>query len=452
MSTLWKKEGAGTDADILAFTIGEDRALDNRLIPYDIIGSLAHAKGLAKIGLMSESETTALSAALSVLHQKWHAGEFALGPEDEDAHSAIERCLIEELGETGKKIHTGRSRNDQVLTALRLFMKAELLNTMEELAAIVQSTWKSGNQYQQVLMPGYTHMQRAMPSTLAFWYAAFAEGFADSLEAGKSLFKRLDKSPLGAAAGYGVPIPLDREYTSALMGFDRVHINAQAVQNSRGRLEAAVINWLAEVGRDVEKMAWDLLLYSSAEFGFVTIPERLCTGSSIMPQKKNADVLELLRATPAVLSACRDETERIIAKLPSAYHRDFQLTKVPLMKALDKGHAMLVILNKAIGELAWNQEAMSRALSPEIFATHRALNLVAQGTPFREAYQQAAKELRDGNTNEWKIEKDRVVADLNHLGAPGNPGLEQAKQKADAVQSWVSETQAGLQKQWNALL
>jgi argininosuccinate lyase len=452
MSTLWKKEGAGTDADILAFTIGEDRVLDNRLIPYDIIGSLAHVKGLAKIGLMSERETTNLSAALSTLHQKWHAGEFALGPEDEDVHSAIERCLTEALGETGKKIHTGRSRNDQVLTALRLFMKAELLNAMEELAAIVQSTCKSGNQYQQVLMPGYTHMQRAMPSTLAFWYAAFAEGFADSLEAGKSLYIGLDKSPLGAAAGYGVPIPLDREYTAALMGFDRVHINAQAVQNSRGRLEAAVINWLAEVGRDVEKMAWDLLLYSSAEFGFVTIPERLCTGSSIMPQKRNADVLELLRATPSVLLACRDEAERIIAKLPSAYHRDFQLTKVPLMKALDKGHAMLVILNKAIGELAWNQEAMSQALSPEIFATHRALNLVAQGTPFREAYQQTAKELRDGNTDDWKIEKDRVVTDLNHLGAPGNPGLEQAKQKADTIQSWVSETQATLQKQWNALL
>jgi argininosuccinate lyase len=331
-------------------------------------------------------------------------------------------------------------------------MKAELLDTMQELTAIVHSTCEHGKKFSQVLMPGYTHMQRAMPSTVAFWYASFAEGFADSLEAGKALFAHLDKSPLGAAAGYGVPIPLDREYTSALMGFDRVHINAQAVQNSRGRLEASVIHWLVEVGRDVEKMAWDLLLYSSAEFGFVTIPERLCTGSSIMPQKKNADVLELLRATPSVLTACRDEAERIIAKLPSAYHRDFQLTKAPLMKAMDKAHAMLVILNKAIGELTWNPEAMSAALSDEIFATHRALNLVAQGTPFREAYQRAAKELREGNTKDWKIEKDRLVADLGHLGAPGNPGLDQAKKKADAIQSWVTETQNALQTQWNALL
>jgi argininosuccinate lyase len=291
-----------------------------------------------------------------------------------------------------------------------------------------------------------------MPSTLAFWYASFAEGFADSLEAGKSLFAHLDKSPLGAAAGYGVPIPLDREYTSTLMGFDRVHINAQAVQNSRGRLEASVINWLVEVGRDVEKMAWDLLLYSSTEFGFVTIPERLCTGSSIMPQKKNADVLELLRATPSVLLACRDEAERIIAKLPSAYHRDLQLTKAPLIKAMDRAHAMLVILNKAIGELAWNQEAMSQAMSPEIFATQRALNLVAHGIPFREAYQQAAKELREGDTKDWKIEKDRIVTDLGHLGAPGNPGLDQAKQKAVTIQSWVKHTQTSLHTQWKALL
>jgi argininosuccinate lyase len=452
MSTLWKKEGAGTDEDILAFTIGEDQVLDNRLIPYDIIGSLAHVKGLEKIGLMSADEMNNLSTSLSALHRQWQAGEFALGPDDEDAHSAIERCLTEELGETGKKIHAGRSRNDQVLTALRLFMKAELLRAMQELAAIVQSTCEHGKKYSQVLMPGYTHMQKAMPSTLAFWYASFAEGFADSLEAGKSLFTQLDKSPLGAAAGYGVPIPLDREYTATLMGFGRVHINAQAVQNSRGRLEASVINWLVEVGRDVEKMAWDLLLYSSAEFGFVTIPERLCTGSSIMPQKKNADVLELLRATPSVLLACRDEAERIIAKLPSAYHRDFQLTKAPLMRAMDKAHAMLVIVNKAIGELAWNSETMSEALSAEIFATHRALNLVTLGTPFREAYQKAAKELREGNTKDWKIDKAQLVADLNHLGAPGNPGLDQAKKKAEAIQSWVTETQNALQTQWHSLL
>ncbi len=452
MSTLWKKEGAGTDQDILAFTIGEDQVLDNRLIPYDIIGSLAHVKGLEKIGLMNAEETENLSSALSALYGQWRAGDFVLGPDDEDVHSAIERCLTEKLGETGKKIHAGRSRNDQVLTALRLFMKAELLHAMQALATLVQSACEHGNKYTQVVMPGYTHMQRAMPSTLGFWYASFAEGFADSLEAGKFLFAQLDKSPLGAAAGYGVPLPLDREYTASLMGFGRVHINAQAVQNSRGRMEASVIHWLTEMGRDVEKMAWDLLLYSSAEFGFVTIPERLCTGSSIMPQKKNADVLELLRATPSVLAACRDEAERIIAKLPSAYHRDFQLTKAPLMKALDRAHAMLVILDKAIGELVWHPEVMSQALSPDIFATHRALDLVAKGSPFREAYQVAAKELREGNTKDWKIEKDGLASDLNHLGAPGNPGLDQAKEKAEAIQSWVTKTQNALQTQWSALL
>lgn len=452
MSTLWKKGWVDTDAEILAFTIGEDQLLDNRIIPFDIIGSLAHARGLQKIGILTKDEMTQLTHALQKAYVNWEDGRFELGPEDEDAHSAIEALLTKQLGETGKKVHAGRSRNDQVLTALRMYMKVSLLDLMGKLSTLARLACDEGANYSRVPMPGYTHMQRAMPSTLAFWYASFAEGWTDSLESGKALFQRLDSSPLGAAAGFGAPIPLDREYTAGLMGFERVQVNAQAVQNSRGRLEAALLGWFLEVGRDVEKMAWDLLLFSSAEFGFVTIPEALCTGSSIMPQKKNADVLELLRATPSVLHACRDEVEQIIAKLPSSYHRDYQLTKPPLMRAVDRTGVMLTILAKALGELKWNKKQMANALTQEIFATHRALELVQQGAPFREAYRTAAMELREEKTEDWSDDPAQSIAALTHLGSPGNPGLVEAKARIQPVENWLAVTEDALKKRWAELL
>ncbi len=452
MSTLWKKEWTDADKEILSFTIGDDNVLDNRLTPYDILGSLAHAEGLKRIGILEEDETKKIGAVLKKAFSNWKEGRFSLDPNDEDVHSALERLLTEKLGDTGKKIHAGRSRNDQVLTALRLFMKSAALETMEKLALLARSSCDIGEQYKSVPMPGYTHMQRAMPSSLAFWYASYADSWADTLEAGKGLYDRLDRSPLGAAAGFGVPIPLDREYTAKLMGFSRVQVNAKAVQNSRGRLEAAMLGWLIEIGRDVEKIAWDLLLFSSAEFNFVKIPETLCTGSSIMPQKKNADVLELLRATPSVIQACRDEVEKVIAKLPSSYHRDFQLTKPPLMRAIDKSRSMLTILTKALQELNWNEERLTEALSPEVFATHRALGLVQGGEPFREAYIQAAKELRDENTDNWPTDPIQSIAGLTHLGAPGNPGLKEAKKRIAEVADWTGKTQQNLHTCWDELL
>jgi argininosuccinate lyase len=396
MSMLWQKSRTETDEDILAFTVGDDAVLDNRLIPYDVIGSVAHARGLEKIGLLTAEESAAVVAVLNEIRAQWEEGAYLLQTGDEDVHSALERTLVEKLGTVGKKIHTGRSRNDQVLTALRLFMKDVLRDMMETLAAIVKRASDEGGRRRDTVMPGYTHMQPAMPTTVAFWYESFGDSWADALEAGAALLNRIDQSPLGAGAGFGVPLPLDREYTAALMGFGRVQVNAAAVQNSRGRLEAALINWLVDVGRDVEKMAWDLLLFSTREFGFVKIPDSFCTGSSIMPQKKNPDVLELLRATPSVLLAARNEVEAVIAKLPSSYHRDYQLTKAPFMRAMDSGRSMLSMVYKLLGSLEWNVERMAAACTPEIFATHRALHLVQEGVAFRDAYRQAAEELENG--------------------------------------------------------
>jgi len=452
MSTLWKKEGVDADAEIMAFTVGEDAELDNRLLPFDIIGTTAHARGLEKIGILDAAESMSLREALAAALEAYESGDFRLEAGDEDAHSALERRLTAELGEVGKKVHAGRSRNDQVLTALRLYMKDAVLVSMGRLVSLVRSTCELGQKWKLVPLPGYTHMQRAMPSTVGFWYASFAEGWADALDSGRALYERLDTSPLGAAAGYGAPLPLDREHTASLMGFGRVQVNAQAVQNSRGRLEAALIGWLVEVGRDVEKMAGDLLTFSSAEHGFALIPETLCTGSSIMPQKRNPDVLELLRATPSTLLACRDEVERVIAKLPSSYNRDFQLTKEPLMRALDRFGPMLAILSRALPELTWDEKMLAGSLSVEMFATHRALELVTEGVPFRNAYRQSAAELKSGDTAVWPQDPNAAIAAMSHLGAPANPGLAEALARTNAADEWLRATETKLKSCWNKLL
>ncbi len=452
MNALWSKEWTHTDAEVLAFTIGDDAVLDNRLIPYDIIGSLAHAAGLEAIGILTSEDRGALREKLAELYNDWKVGRFHLKPEDEDMHSAIERELTDALGDLGKRIHTGRSRNDQVLTALRLFMKESLLINMKALARLAATACAQGKNHLGVMMPGYTHLQRAMPASVGFWYASFAESFADTLETGKALFDRLDRSPLGAAAGFGVPLPLDRELTAKVMGFSRVHVNAAAVQNSRGRLEAAYAGWLVDVGLDVEKLSWDLLLFSSREFGFVRLPAQFTTGSSIMPQKQNPDIIELLRAAPGIQRACRDEIEHLIAKLPSNYHRDFQTTKGPLLRAVEKGRLMLVITDKLMGSLEWNRENLKAACTQELFATHRAVALVQQGAPFREAYKEAAKELREGRTDHWDYSDDDIFKGLGHLGAPGNPGLKEAAARIDQLGNWVDETRAELLTRWEMLL
>lgn len=452
MDTLWKKNDTRTDPRAISFTSSDDAIIDIRLIPYDIVGSIAHVKGLGKIGVLGKSDAEALCKALSQIHCDWKEGIFTLTSDDEDVHTAIERELTKRLGNVGKKVHTGRSRNDQIQTALRLFMKDSLIDLISDLTKLIRTTCESGEKYKALMIPGYTHMQRAMPATVAFWYASFADGWADALMAGKALYERIDSSPLGTAAGFGVPIKLDREYTAKLMGFSRVQINAAAVQNSRGRYEAAILGWLLDVGRDVEKMAYDLLMYSTAEYGFVNIPGAFCTGSSIMPQKKNADVLELLRASPSILRACRDEVENIVAKLPSGYNRDLQLTKAPLMRGIDKAKAMIAILVDLLPGLKWNEGRLKEACSIEIFAAHRATALAEGGIPFREAYVQAASELTNGKTADWKREPKDVIDNLSHLGAPGNPGLAESLKITDVSTKWSDDTRRDLVSAWSHLL
>ncbi len=452
MKPLWKKDWIETDDAVMAFTVGEDPALDQRLIPFDLIGSAAHADGLLRIGMLTEEEHEAVATELSRLKDAWEEGTFGILPGEEDMHTAIERALTETLGDAGKRIHTGRSRNDQIITAVRLYLKKSLMDALVALSDAAKTACDEGDKYPDLLMPGYTHMQRAMPSSVAFWYASFAEGFADALESGLDLLRRIDRSPLGAAAGFGVPILLDRAFTAEAMGFSTVHINAAAVQNSRGRFEAALANWFVEVGRDVEKLAWDVLLFSTAEFGFVKIPETLVTGSSIMPQKKNPDVVELLRAAPSVIRGLRDEIERVIEKLPSNYHRDFQLTKGPAIRAVDQGLHMLSIVKKLLENLTWQKANLKKAFSIDLLATHRAVDLVKKGMPFREAYAATAKELKERKTAAWRYTDSEILEGLSHLGAPGNPGLLEARQRIDAAREKIYAAQKHLFEKWTALL
>lgn len=452
MKTLWSKQGIGTDPGILDFTRGRDAALDRRLVPYDIVGSIAHARGLERIGVLDAGQADALCSALADLLGLWERGRFGVQPDDEDVHTALERALVERLGEVGRTIHAGRSRNDQVLTALRLYMKEALLGLMRQVASLALAACEAGQEHAHEIMPGTTHGRRAMPSSVGFWYASLAEGWADALEAGRALHARLDASPLGAAAGFGVPLPLDREHTALLMGFGRVHANAQAVQNSRGRLEASLLTWLVEAGRDVEKMATDLMLFSSAEAGFARLPPELCTGSSIMPQKRNPDVLELLRASCQVIRSCRDEVEAVIAKLPSGYQRDLQLTKEPLARGIDAAGAMVRVAGMVIGRIEWDAARLEKACTTEIFAAHRATALARGGVAFRDAYLMAAAELESGETDPWERDPASVLEALVHTGAPGNPGLREAGERVRAAGSWVDGVRSELESRWEALV
>jgi argininosuccinate lyase len=425
MSTpIWNKTGTEIDPEVLAFTRGEDPYIDNHLVPYDIIGSIAHANGLERIGMLTLEESGALIDTLRTLYMEWQGGEFRLDEEDE------------RLGDVGKKIHAGRSRNDQVLTAIRLFLKATVIDLLLQQAQLIATLIAAGKEHENHLMPGYTHGQRAMPSSIGFWYASHADTLADSLEAGMLLFERLNRSPLGAAAGFGVSIDLDREFTAEQMGFAGVQVNAASVQNSRGKLEAEVLHWLFGVMRDIGRMAWDLLTFTTSEYGFVTIPEAFCTGSSIMPQKKNPDVLELLRGLQGVVGAARDEVERVIDKLPSNYHRDYQLAKPALFRGVDKARAGIQIMTKVVSGLEWDLERCLDACTDEIYATHRAVSLV----------------MADGALEEWERDPAKVLAGLSHLGAPGNPGLTEAEERTDEIRHWIENTSAEMFGAWKMLL
>jgi argininosuccinate lyase len=445
VAQLWAK-GLPLDEVIHRFTVGDDPALDLTLAPFDAIGSAAHARMLASAGLLDMADSKALVTELKTVLDLAKTGAFTITAEQEDCHTAIEAHLTEKLGEAGRRIHLGRSRNDQVILALRLFYRDALLEIGDGIAALAQAFLDFSTAHQHVQMPGYTHLRRAMPSTFGLWGAAFAEGLLEELEALQGLQARLDKCPLGSAAGFGVPLPLDRALTAELLGFSAVQRSVVDVQNSRGRHELAILHWLNSVAFVVEKALWDLSLYTTEEFGFLSLPDAFTTGSSIMPQKRNPDVVELLRGRMGELRGLAHQIEQIAVGLPSNYHRDLQLLKKPVFTALAKSREAFSILTQVITGLVVNVEKSGAACSDDLYAAQQAFDLVRQGLSFREAYQAIGKQIQAG---EFTPERAAKVA--THLGGSADLGLDQTQAELDGRRAWIQEKRSFLAAKETAL-
>jgi len=424
VAKLWDK-GYELNKEIEEFTVGNDFALDQRLVRADAIGSIAHAQMLAKIGLLSPGEFAPLKDALLEVIRLDEQGAFAIAVEDEDVHTRIENYLTEKLGDVGKKIHAGRSRNDQVLVDLRLYTKEKLLSIKADLLELCQTLVAFSEKHKTVPMPGRTHTQPAMPSTLGLWAGALLEALLDDLLVLNTAYEVNDQCPLGSAASYGVPIEIDRQLTADLLGFAKVQNNVLYANNSRGKFESIVLFALSQAMLDLSKLAQELILFSLREFGYFTLPDELCTGSSIMPQKKNPGGMELVRGKAGTLLGCLFQIMEIIKGLPSGYNRDFQETKEPYMRGLDVAHSSIRVCNLVMSKVSVNVERLQEACTTEIFATDRALELVRDGMPFRDAYREVALHLDDLEASD----PTEAALRKRHMGAPGNLGLEVAKRR-----------------------
>jgi argininosuccinate lyase len=401
MARLWDK-GKSLDERILSFTAGEDHLLDARLVAYDVKASIAHARMLESQGLLEPFESAAIAAGLTELGEAHENGEWSIELADEDAHTALERRLIEKIGEPGGRVHLGRSRNDQVLAALRLYMKDAIAGIAELAGDVVEALDRIAAGQGEIALPGYTHMQPAMPSSVGLWASGFAAELADDREGLLAAARRADRNPLGSAAGYGTPkLPIDREATRAALGFASVHEPVTAVQLSRGKAEASLLFELALTSADLGRLAADLMLFYMEELAYVALPDEMTTGSSIMPQKRNPDVFELVRAASATVAGALTETLAITAKLPSGYHRDLQRLKSPLFRGIDLTTDCLAIMAHALNSVEFRADRIS--LAPELHAAERANELVlAEGIPFREAYRRVAAELDTTRNKEEK--------------------------------------------------
>jgi len=398
---LWDK-GFSTDKKIDLFTVGNDRVLDLLLAKYDVMGNLAHAQMLHKIGLLSADELTAIKAELEAITIKINDGTFTIESNFEDVHSKIEFLLTEKLGDTGKKIHTARSRNDQVLVDIHLFVKDALKEIMDETDGLFDLLITLANRYQAVLLPGYTHLQIAMPSSFGLWFSAYAETLIDDLYFVKAAFKMADQNPLGSAAGYGSSFPIDRDFTTKALNFSTLKYNSVAAQMSRGKLEKGVAFALSAVASTLSKMSMDICLYMNQNFAFISFPDELTTGSSIMPHKKNPDVFELIRAKCNKLQALPYEFTLITNNLPSGYHRDLQLLKEGLIPAFSTLKSCLEMLSYSLKNIKVNTAILEDEKYNNLFSVETVNKLVQSGVPFRDAYKMVGKEVAKDNLNPIK--------------------------------------------------
>ncbi len=393
---LWDK-GYDEDALIDAFTVGHDRELDLELAPYDILGTMAHITMLESVGLLPKADLELLLPELRALYSLASEGKFEIDPDVEDVHSQVELLLTRSLGDIGKKVHTGRSRNDQVLVDLKLFTRARIGKTVRKVESLFKTLQEASEKHKDVLIPGYTHLQVAMPSSFGLWFGAYAESLAGDMTMLKAAWDVVNRNPLGSAAGYGSSAPLDRTMTTKLLGFDDLDYNSIYAQMTRGKMERAVAFAYSSLAETVGRLAFDGCLYSSQNFGFVKLPDALTTGSSIMPHKKNPDVFELVRARCNKIQGAPVTIRMITGNLPSGYFRDMQILKEVFFPIFDEMDDCLDIVEYAIKGMEVNTDVMSDQKYKLAFSVEKVNDLVAEGVPFRDAYRKVADSIRDGS-------------------------------------------------------
>ena len=424
MGTLWSKGTSATQI-VEDFTVGNDRVLDLRLAKHDVMGSKAHIKMLESIGLLEKEELETLTAGLDAILGEIARGEFVLGDDVEDIHSQVEFLLTQRFGEIGKKIHSGRSRNDQVLVDLKLFLREELEIIRDEVVALFDTLQALSEKHKNVLLPGYTHAQIAMPSSFGLWFGAYAEALVDDMHMLKGAYNVVNQNPLGSAAGYGSSFPLDRDMTTELLGFSTMNYNVVAAQLSRGKSEKAVASALSQLALTLNKFAADCCMYMCPNFGFIKFPDELTTGSSIMPHKKNPDVWEILRGICNRIQSLPNEISLMTTNMAHGYHRDYQLLKDVLFPGLEQMHKCLFMAKYMLENISVNEDILSDPKYKYLFTVEVVNNRVLEGMPFRDAYKSVGIEV-----NEGKFEID-VNTGLNHThkGSLGNLCTEEIKEK-----------------------
>ena len=410
---LWQKDFSTHEA-VETFTVGRDREMDLRLAPFDILGSLAHTRMLLEVGLLEEVEYQALRVALKQLYHEAVADKFVITEGVEDVHSQVEFLLTQELGDMGKRIHSARSRNDQVLVDLKLFFRAEIRSVTEGVTSLFDTLITQSEKYKNVLLPGYTHLQVAMPSSFGLWFGAYAETLTDDVQLWQAVFKIVNQNPLGSAAGYGSSLPINRQRTTELLGFDDLNYNVVAAQMGRGKSEQFVAFGLAALGHTLSKLAMDITLYINQNFDFITLPPELTTGSSIMPHKKNPDVFELIRAKANRLQSLPSEVALLTSNLPSGYHRDFQLLKEIIFPALDEVKNVLAMTEFMMKNIIVKDNILDNDKYKYLFTVEEVNRLVLRGVPFRDAYKQIGESVENQTFTTDKIVKH------THEGTIGN--------------------------------
>ena len=447
MSKLWEKDYCLLH-DIEEFTVGDDYILDNELVEADVFTNIAQVKMLNSLGILNEQETSKLHKGLKEILGLWKKGEFKINRDEEDVHTAIENYLTKKHGTVGGKIHIGRSRNDQIISDLRLYSKQKLLLFGEPLLDLIETLLKFAEKHKNVPMVGYTHSRKAMPSSVGLWAGAFAESLVDDLRILRTAYILNNRSALGSAASYGVNLDIDRELLRELLGFEKIQNNLLYVNNSRGKIESMILFALTQVMLDLAKLSEDLILFTREEFEYFTLPDEVLLGSSIMPQKKNPDVLERIRARYVQVESYLFMILNILKGLPSGYNGDLQLTKEPLIKSFQITQISLRVMNIVVGKLKVNENELVKGFSKEVFAADEATKLAKEGIPFREAYKNVAKDL----DKLGKIDPHKNIKEKKYQGATGNLSLDENKKQIDIYRNLLRQEKEKLQKTKTKLL